>query len=338
MTLFAAALISFALAATVVKAVLRAVRPELFAPQQALLDAVADPKTNLVFLGSSRIEYGFVPDVFDETMRLGGVDGIHSYNLGRSDEVLVESFANAETMFDLKSQGIKFVLFEPNLTGQVFILPDTLRAINYFSMGHVARAIEMINVPLRERMGFTAAEYVGQIVAATLRHYSNLGLAWAPEDSSPEGRRLSRGFPAQEDVEYRVLVPDDQYRAQLQAIAIAPPRLDLISDDQIDLVLSFVAYIKAHGAVPVMIKAPQISHWDYAAAFADKFARRCVGKGPLYLNFTSPRQYPELWDPQNRQDEDHLNAGGAAIFSRLIAERLAAAIKDNSISLPLCHR
>jgi hypothetical protein len=206
--LFIAALISLALAATAINATLRAVRPVLFAPHQALLGAVADPKTNLVFFGSSRIEYGFIPDVFDETVQQAGINGVHSYNLGWSDEVIIESFVKAETLFELRPQGIKFTLFEPDFTGRAFIWDiNTLRTITYFTLGHIRRTIEMINVPLRQRLGFTPAEYVGQIVAATLRHYSNLGLAWAPASSSPDGREPSRGFPAKEDIEYRVLVP-----------------------------------------------------------------------------------------------------------------------------------
>jgi hypothetical protein len=64
----------------------------------------------------------------------------------------------------------------------------------------------------------------------------------------------------------------------LDAISSAPPHPELTSDDQIDLVLSFVAYIKAHGAIPVMIKTPQMSHWDYAAAFIDRFVQRCPAR------------------------------------------------------------
>jgi len=251
------------------------------------------------------------------------------------DRIVIESAADAETLFALKPKGIKFVFFEPNLGSQLTnAAADTMRAINYFTVRHAYHAIEIMDSSLLQRIPISQAGYLGNVLGATLRHYFDVGLAWAqPESPGSRFSDTSRGFPDLDQYGYRLLTPDDQYRGQIQALS-ARPRAELISDGQLSVVLSFAAFIEAHGGVPVMIVTPTPS--DLARGFVAKFKERCAGKGPAFFDFNSPTDYPVLWDPQNRQDHDHLNVAGAAIFSRMIAERLAAAIKDNSVSLPLC--
>jgi len=48
--------------------------------------------------------------------------------------------------------------------------------------------------------------------------------------------------------------------------------------------------------------------------------------GIPFLDFSDPQRYPELFDAENRNDGGHLNARGAAIYSRLLAEALRAAL------------
>jgi len=333
--LIATALISCTLVATAVHTVLQAAKPAIFASPRKLLDAAADPETNVVFFGSSRVEDGIIPDVFDETAGRVGIARLHSYNLAQQDRTVIESAADAETLFGLRPEGIRFVFFEPNFGGQLTnSAANTMRAINYFTVGHAYRAIEMMDSSLLQRMPISQTAYLSNVLSATLRHYFSVGLAWAvPENSGSRFSGTSRGFPDLDPYGYRVLTPDDQYRGQIQALS-APPRANLISNGQLAVVLSFAALIEAHGGVPIMIGTPTSS--DLASGFFAKFTERCAGKGPTYFDLNSPTEYPALWDPRNRQDHDHLNAAGAAIFTRMLAERLAAAIKDGSISLPLC--
>ena len=48
--------------------------------------------------------------------------------------------------------------------------------------------------------------------------------------------------------------------------------------------------------------------------------------GIAFLDFSDPRRHPELFAPENRADRGHLNARGAAIYSRLLARELLAAL------------
>lgn len=49
--------------------------------------------------------------------------------------------------------------------------------------------------------------------------------------------------------------------------------------------------------------------------------------GLLFLDFSDPDRFPELFAPEHRKDRGHLNQEGAAIYSRLLAHRLAEAVR-----------
>ena len=46
----------------------------------------------------------------------------------------------------------------------------------------------------------------------------------------------------------------------------------------------------------------------------------------IVLDFSDPREFPELFAPENRLDSEHLSAAGAPVFTRLVAERFAATL------------
>jgi hypothetical protein len=130
------------------------------------------------------------------------------------------------------------------------------------------------------------------------------------------------------------MVDSPAYRSDVAAYQDSQRDPDRVSANQLRLVLAFSREVAAHGAVPIMLRPPELVTWR--ADIVARIDHDCAGKLPLRFDLSSPRQYPDLWDPKNRFNSDHLNADGAAIFSRLIAEQLRAAIDDHSISLPLC--
>lgn len=48
--------------------------------------------------------------------------------------------------------------------------------------------------------------------------------------------------------------------------------------------------------------------------------------GALFLDFSDPRRFPELFVPEHRNDGGHLNRAGSELYTRLLARRLAAAL------------
>jgi hypothetical protein len=53
------------------------------------------------------------------------------------------------------------------------------------------------------------------------------------------------------------------------------------------------------------------------------------GSDIIFLDFSDPRQYPELFKPEVRLNGGHLNAEGSQLFTRLIARELAAALRKS---------
>ena len=118
------------------------------------------------------------------------------------------------------------------------------------------------------------------------------------------------------------MIADDAYTQRLREIETFRPSPDNVTDAQVRLVLSLANYIRAQGAVPVIVTTPQYNPFLMKDVVA-KIAKVCGDRDPLVLDFTSPTKYPALWDPRNRMDDDHLNIRGAGIYSRLLAEELA---------------
>src|SRR5579872_3085954 len=268
---------------------------DVFAARPALTAAANDPETNLVFIGSSRVQNGFDPEVFDAAMAESGFDGINSYDLGWSDEVLVETITEVERLFSMRPKGIKYVLFEPNLGGQEFFLPNTQRAIRLFSLHGAYLVSQMLSPYLRQAMGVSNLSYAWRVLALLAQHYTNL--SWAPPEYAPW--YPPRGHP-HEALQNGSMVADDAYAKSLRSIETFKPRPEDITDAQVRLVLSLASYIRAHGAVPVIVTTPQYVNFYLTHDLVAKIAEVCGDRDPPVLDFTSPAKYPELWDSRNR--------------------------------------
>ena len=52
--------------------------------------------------------------------------------------------------------------------------------------------------------------------------------------------------------------------------------------------------------------------------------------GALFLDFSDPKKFPELFAPRARMDGNHLTFEGSILFTKLIARELAAALQEQS--------
>jgi hypothetical protein len=76
------------------------------------------------------------------------------------------------------------------------------------------------------------------------------------------------------------------------------------------------ALAERFGARLVLIAPPTVG-----AAFAP-----LPDSGLLFLDFSSPDRYPELFAVEHRFDRGHLNHAGALLYSRLLARELSRAL------------
>jgi hypothetical protein len=52
--------------------------------------------------------------------------------------------------------------------------------------------------------------------------------------------------------------------------------------------------------------------------------------GALFLDFSDPRRFPELFVPEHRNDGGHLNPAGSELYTRLLARRLGSSLAGRS--------
>jgi hypothetical protein len=81
-----------------------------------------------------------------------------------------------------------------------------------------------------------------------------------------------------------------------------------------------IAKVERLGAKPVLIVTPITARRVFYPL--PERARKTI-----VLDFNDPMRFPELYESRNRIDTDHLNAAGAKVFTRLLAEQWSAAVK-----------
>jgi hypothetical protein len=81
--------------------------------------------------------------------------------------------------------------------------------------------------------------------------------------------------------------------------------------------------IEKLGATPVLLIAPRAGPRIF-------YPRPERAKRTIILNLNDRRRFPVLFEDRYRLDHDHLNLAGSAIFTRILAEEFAAAVKERS--------
>jgi hypothetical protein len=310
-------------------------RLEVFANVKA---AATDAETNVLFAGTSRIEFGIRPDVFDQETSVRGID-THSYNIGEGGMGFLESVRGIEKFFELKPCCIKYIFFEPDYTSVlIFQEPSSLRAIDFFDIHEAYDALRFMEQPIDAFRLMKPAEYTKNISISVFRHYSNIGL-FHSEGLIDRSSTSFRGYPVDDEhVHQSYSSPEAEVADYLQQVHRADATISdkRITEHQLGLAVELARYVRAKGAELILLRPPQISLWGYASAFAFQIEERCYSRGPFLFNFGTPKDYPALFDPANRFDDDHLNIHGAAIFSRMIADRFAYGLMNGGYKGELC--
>ena len=75
-----------------------------------------------------------------------------------------------------------------------------------------------------------------------------------------------------------------------------------------------IAQIERAGAVPILVMPPRMRVW-YFVPSAENARHAAV------INLCDPATYPQLYAPEYRIDTSHLNAAGAEVLTRIVADR-----------------
>ncbi len=314
-------------------------------------DVAANSETNLVFIGSSHIHLGINPAVFDAEMAQRGHFS-RSYNLANDGESIVEIRHSLERLFDAVPCCIKFVIAEVDFgTFGPMGATQSIRGRTFFNVSNAIRYLKYYgNSSFQPLPTMTNSKSQLKIFAGVATHYTNAGVFkfWLEQfrHHSPKNNRAKpplRGFNPT-TLTFAANLKDDAARARyrdglavMSDWAATPEQIaatDVISPYQFALTTSLAAYVRSKGAELVLVRPPMVGYFGVEALFIAKQKAWCPN-APLILDFGIPKEYPELFDPDNRYDADHLNQDGAEIFSRLLADRFASLLTSD---VPLASR
>jgi hypothetical protein len=278
-----------------------------------------------VFIGSSRVYHSFDPMLFDgETRRLGLET--RSFNLG------IDGMRPPESLYVLR----QLLALRLPLRRVIFELVDIHPKINAANIGS-ARTVHWHDwrhtlLALRQLAASSDAwsDKAGQAgvhLGCFLARLSNLGRGpeWLGKAllASEKKRRLPQpwdghlGFEPLANVELTGKRRAD-YESAVVYLREHPMDAKAPSPLLASALRELVASVRAAGAEPLFVISPTVLR-------NENFADLAVMKidAPV-LAFTDPRRHPAVFDLANHCDEQHLNASGAAEYTRALAEELAS--------------
>lgn len=277
-----------------------------------------------VFIGSSRVYHAFDPAEFDREFAARG-ETAHSFNFGIDGMRPPESFYVLRELLKLRLPLRRVFIELGNINPKVNAANiRTARYVHWHDVWHTALVLRHI-----ASSGDTMAVRGEQVLVHAgcfVARMSNFGRG--PEWLAGKLRGPQKtwrvdlpweghgGFEAQtipalaggRRANYEAAVTYLE-RNGLQRTAV-PPLLGAALRE-------VVAEVRAVGAQPVFVISPTVVARENLADLA------AAGIDAPLIAFTDPRRQPAVFRAENHCDEEHLNATGAAEFTRALVEEFA---------------
>lgn len=294
-----------------------------------------------VFIGTSRTFRGVMPAVFDQLTAEAGMP-TKSYNFGVDGMFAPEDAYVAEHLLRDPPKNLRWVFMEmgvflSNFDGRP---PDNIRTIYWHDWVRTSLCIREVLWPKKRKAkmrkwfkgddddppaALTAFTHFG----VYLMYKSNIGRgagAWErlvfrrPINPAMVGVTGDGFLPTSGDGVMRgaaLTRYEEEYAERLQTPARLVP-LRPYSQESLDRVMRFV---RACGARGVFIVAPTTGEMS---------SHPSPETGIPTLDFRDMKQYPELFAKEHRVDTAHMNAKGAEIYTRRLAERFVEAARPQT--------
>ena len=284
-----------------------------------------------IFIGSSRIKNHIMPAVFD---RLAGAGGrpMKSFNAGVHGMAVPEDAWMLEQILAGRPARLRWVFLEIDFFQTAIKDGEkgTLRSVawhdwpRFWSLcrrltamtGHLSLRDQIVECFERPRDFICHLSAFGQR-ATQFGRGALLFEKWrgAAELESEGGSKLGPGGDGWEPAKGG---DAGEVKSAKRSGKSAGPR-DVPKPDEADRVSQAVlgeaiAQIERAGAVPILIIPPRVRVW-YFVPSAENARRAAV------INLCDPAAYPQLYAPEYRIDTSHLNAAGAEVFTRIVADR-----------------
>jgi len=294
-------------------------------PKLRFVAAHAD-QIDTLFIGTSRVYHALNPQIFDETTAAAGAP-THSYNFGVNGMSAPETFYVMDQILASKPRNLRWVFLEFDDL-QVTIAPDDLRTRRavYWHDWNRTRLIfrKVLELDVRERW----KQKRKRLVRNFDTQISHLGLCIWNFVNLGRGIDMAGFTPPEDDLSQNEYEPNgdgfaptstqmDEARARrfekslAEDIANVSPRaMDSYADQEYR---RYAEAFRAVGATPIFFVPPSTM-----SAVPAKFIG--APPAPVFV-FNDAGLYPDLFRPEARIDEGHLNSVGAAEFTKLLAHR-----------------
>lgn len=291
-----------------------------------------------VLLGSSRTGRQVVPAVFDQAMAAAGVP-TRTFNLGIEGLRPPEDSMVLDKALHGRAKPMKFLVVECNALQSLMIEEDkwTTRAIfthDAKRLGVYWRHIwaRQLDDPWQFEDWLKRTWDYSREFIVHLRHF-----VWNQARVSEGAARLSAAITGIPRNEKRQPPPEDgfylketeltplagkelaKYRKNLDAQKSAAP-VPVFEDTASQAELrEKKAWADRLGARLVLVSPPFLKQHNFTPKDLD---------GVIFLDFSDPNQFPELFAPEGRRDYGHLNDATSRRYSQILAERLATALQS----------
>jgi hypothetical protein len=280
---------------------------------------------DLLFIGSSRVNQHFIPRQFGD--RLAGLSGktIRSFNFGVNGMWPPESFWMLRHLLSLKPGKLRWVFIEGMSINVSWSdrNNDSERMTYWHDWQHTCMAWEsVLELPFKTRAkrrmlsnhamhlvrGWTNQGRGADLITRTLK---------AGQKRKSAGKRLS------------AWIETDGYHADADSLLAGEARLNFEREvfalkANFESVPTPPAYFQALRNIVAELRTADIEPILVVTPGGDNRENyEHVPDGLPIFRFDDPRQYPALFEAENRRDRSHLNHAGAQIFTDLLAERFA---------------
>ena len=291
--------------------------------QQAFSEV--EDQIDVLFLGSSRIYRGVNPEIIQEDS-IAHSTPITVFNHAWPNMTLLEI---QSIIRDSSLQDIDFVLFEPSMHSQwVVNNPDSMRAHTFFTPRNTLEHLQYLSCAgFPKKLSLESAYHATMAMLSSLfgrgflQQYSTMNterttapaLGHRSLDQETKDSFLERELQFKEQRK--------QYNKKRKRLLRKPSKPP--SSCQIEAIQDTVALIRSKGSEPIILFPPTVR----MAKEYNGLAERIIQLDVQYLIYDIDT-VPELYAPQLRYDEEHLNAAGAAVWSRLLADDLMRIRED----------
>jgi hypothetical protein len=278
---------------------------------------------SLIYVGSSRVFHEFVPREFDAA--LGG--RVKSLNFGQDGMWPPESLYMTRQILALRPPKLRWVLIDlmgikPDLGGS----EATLRSLYWHDWRHTRIALRHIAETNMEgqrtpsekfSVGMRHAQLWAQRAMGLGHGHESLEIILKLEKNKKLPPLANGGFEVGGDgpltgLNLKLFEREkERLLANTSRKPIQPALRDAFND--------IVAEVRAAGAEPIFIVA--------AGLFGAERFSDWPPPGVRVLAFDDPAKYPQLYDPADRYDPFHLDAQGASIFTKALAEEFAGVLE-----------